>query len=224
MSATPAALLLLTDGRLPAGGYAHSGGIEAVIRAGRVRDLDTLEHFLRGRAATSGAVAAAFAVAACAAAASGDDARLGLLDTELDARTPSPTLRAVSRALGRQLHRAMTTIRPVPQLAKVAVQAHHPIVLGVVTAGFGLAPSDAAAAALYDAVAGPATAAVRLLSVDPLAVHAVLARLLPTLDALSAVATGHADTPISELPAHGAPLLDIAAEQHHRQEVRLFAS
>ena len=38
-----AALLLLADGRFPAGGYAHSGGLEASIAAGRVRDVADLE-------------------------------------------------------------------------------------------------------------------------------------------------------------------------------------
>ena len=35
-SATLATLLLLADGRLPAGGHAHSGGLEAAVAAGRV--------------------------------------------------------------------------------------------------------------------------------------------------------------------------------------------
>ena len=61
-----ATLLVLADGRLPAGGHAHSGGLEAAVSAGRVRDVGGLEGFLRGRLATAGVVAAAFAAAACA--------------------------------------------------------------------------------------------------------------------------------------------------------------
>ncbi len=33
-----ATLLVLADGRLPAGGHAHSGGFEAAVSAARVRD------------------------------------------------------------------------------------------------------------------------------------------------------------------------------------------
>lgn len=33
-----AALLVLADGRFPAGGHAHSGGAEAAVRAGRITD------------------------------------------------------------------------------------------------------------------------------------------------------------------------------------------
>ncbi|HKT03753.1 MAG TPA: urease accessory protein UreF, partial [Rugosimonospora sp.] len=75
-------LLLLADGRYPAGGHAHSGGLEAACAAGRVHDLDSLEGFLRGRLATAGLVGAAFAAAACAR-----PDELGALDGELDART-----------------------------------------------------------------------------------------------------------------------------------------
>ncbi|OBK89844.1 urease accessory protein UreF [Mycolicibacter sinensis] len=224
MPATPAALLLLTDGRLPAGGYAHSGGVEASVQAGRVYDRASLEEFLRGRAATSGAVAAAFAAAACHATAAGDLARLTELEAELDARMPSPALRSASRALGRQLQRAMRTIRPAPQLDALGRHPHQPIAMGVVAAVFDLDARDAATAALYDSVAGPAAAAVRLISLDPLDVHAVLADLLADLDVLAGVAAGHAGTAPAELPAHAAPLLDIAAEHHTRQEARLFAS
>ncbi|EHN78088.1 urease accessory protein, partial [Streptomyces coelicoflavus ZG0656] len=68
------------------------------------------------------------------------------------------------------------------------------------------------------------TAAVRLLGLDPFAVHAVLARLAPDLDRLATAATGRADAPAAELPAYGAPSLDISAELHATWEVRLFAS
>ncbi|MBM0204330.1 urease accessory protein UreF, partial [Micromonospora sp. STR1s_5] len=33
--ATPSLLLLLADGRFPAGAHAHSGGLEAAVAAGR---------------------------------------------------------------------------------------------------------------------------------------------------------------------------------------------
>ncbi|MEV7988668.1 urease accessory UreF family protein [Micromonospora sp. NPDC085948] len=66
--ATPSLLLLVADGRFPAGAHAHSGGLEAAVAAGRVTDLATLEAFLAGRLATAGLVGAAFAAAAHRAA------------------------------------------------------------------------------------------------------------------------------------------------------------
>jgi urease accessory protein len=76
----------------------------------------------------------------------------------------------------------------------------------------------------------PATAAIRLLGLDPYAVHAMLADLTPEVDALSSTFGGLvADTrPIrqrfEELPADTALALELLADVHLAQEVRLFAS
>jgi urease accessory protein len=209
------ALLLLADSRLPAGGHAHSGGLEAAVAAGRVHDVPTLDGFLRGRLATTGLVAAAFAAAACAR-----PSAAGALDAGMDARTPSPALRRASRVQGRALlraGRAMWTLPPV-------VEVHHAVALGVVASAAGLDPTRAASVAAYGAVAGPASAAVRLLGLDPYPVQAVLAGLAPLCDEVSSAAAGFADSPVDRLPSAGAPLLDISAEIHASWEVRLFAS
>ncbi|MDF3148653.1 urease accessory protein UreF, partial [Streptomyces sp. T21Q-yed] len=49
-----AALLVLADGRFPAGGHAHSGGAEAAVKAGRITGAASLEDFCRGRLHTTG--------------------------------------------------------------------------------------------------------------------------------------------------------------------------
>lgn len=233
-----AALLLLADGRFPSGGHAHSGGFEAIAALEGVTDVASMEEFLTGRLHTVGVVAATFAAAACAACQphstpsdrpSGARARVQLdeLDGELDARTPSPALRRASRRLGRQLVRAGRTIWPEPNLDALASEGpgpHHPVAVGAVAAAAGLDPDAAALAAAHDAAVGPASAAVRLLGLDPFAVHAVLARLSGDIEAVAAQGARHADTLPAELPAFTSPLLDIAAEHHSAWEVRLFAS
>jgi urease accessory protein len=100
--------------------------------------------------------------------------------------------------------------------------AHHAVALGVVARWAGLAPADAAIVAASGAVTGPASAAVRLLGLDPYAVQAVLAHLAADCDATAARATALAAE--GNLPAATAPLLDLGAERHARWEVRLFAS
>lgn len=146
----------------------------------------------------------------------------------MEARTPAPALRATSRKLGRQLLRTARAIRPHPGLDALAAALpggpHQPVALGAAARALALGPHAAAAAALHDAATGPATAAVRLLGLDPFAVHAVLARLAPDLDRLATAATARANAPAAELPAYGAPSLDISAELHATWEVRLFAS
>lgn len=221
MPTSSAALLLLADGRFPSGGYAHSGGVEPSILAGRVNDISSLEAFLRGRAATSGMVAAAFAAAACGTV---DPSRLHALDLELDARLPSPAVRSVSRALGRQLARAVQLVHPLSRVDELDDNAHQPVVIGVAAAVFALQPREAALWALHENVVGPATAAVRLLSLDPFHVHATLASLTGLLDELADQASRYVDVAVADLPAANAPLLDIAAEHHAREAVRLFAS
>jgi urease accessory protein len=214
----PTALLLLCDGRFPAGGHAHSGGLEAAVGGGRVHDLASLREYLVGRLETAGLVTAAFAAAACAGTGP------STLDDELDARTPSPALRLASRRQGRALSRAGRLTWPSVRYAGLCAQPHHPVALGVVAAAAGLSPAQAALAGAYTALTGPAGAAVRLLALDPFAVQAVLAELTSTVDELAGRAAGYAGAPVEELPAAGAPLTDIAAEIHASWEVRLFAS
>ncbi|MFF0869111.1 urease accessory protein UreF [Nonomuraea sp. NPDC003560] len=221
-----ATLLVLADGRFPAGGHAHSGGAEAAVAAGRVRDAAGLEAFCRGRLHTSGLTAAGLA----AAAAAGLDPLL--LEEAADARTPSPALRRVARTLGRQLLRAARAVWPCAELDALAAArprgVHQPVVLGVAARAAGLSPYDAACAAAYESVSGPAAATVRLLSLDPFDATAVLARLAADLDhvarqAAEAAGRVHADG-VAALPAASAPLLDITAEQHVTRSARLFAS
>ncbi|MGW4463603.1 urease accessory protein UreF [Micromonospora sp. NPDC004704] len=216
-----ATLLVLADGRLPAGSHAHSGGLESAVASGRLRDLAGLAEFLRGRLATTGRVGAAFAASACAGRVPAAD-----LDDGLDARTPSPALRRASRAQGRALVRAGRAIfGPVAVPVEVSPAGlHQPVALGLVAAAAGLGPTEAAVACAYGSVSGPASAAVRLLGLDPYAVHALLAGLAGECDRLAADAAGRVDDPVDDLPADSAVLLEIGAELHASQEVRLFAS
>jgi len=216
MPTSLATLLVLADGRLPAGGHAHSGGLEAQVAAGRVTDLNGLEGFLRGKLATSGLVAATFAAAACRR--TGEWAEL---DDGLDARTPSAALRKASRAQGRALLRAGRAMWRLPEVGR---EAHQPVALGVVAAAAGLNAAEAAIASAHGTISGPASAAVRLLGFDPYAAHALLALLAPECDRIAERAARRAGDPVDELPAAGAPLLDIGAEHHATWEVRLFAS
>ncbi|MFF5565249.1 urease accessory protein UreF [Streptomyces sp. NPDC012623] len=225
-AASRAALLVLADGRFPAGGHAHSGGAEAAVKAGRIKDARGLADFCRGRLHTTGLTSAALA----AAAAGGLDPLE--LDHAADARTPSPALRATARRLGRQLMRAARATWPGPELTALAAAlprgAHQPVVLGLTAGSAGLTPEDAAYCALYEAVSGPATATVRLLGLDPFEATAVLARLAPELDEVAAHATERAARAAYEgtdaLPAASGPLLDITAQAHAGWPVRLFAS
>jgi urease accessory protein len=265
--------LLLSDARFPAGGHAHSGGVEPAVTAGIVTDVASLEVFLRGRLNTAGVVAAGLAAAACALgsadpAADGPHAAgpdgLGTpnwtwadLDVEADARTPSPAQREASRRQGRALLRAaraawpearwledLSRMSPAPwKVGEYRGGPHHAVVLGAVAAAAGCAPHEAAQVAAYQAVAGPTSAAVRLLALDPMQATAVLVRLADLITARSREAAGEAaggaeagsaeagsgaaggtEAGLAELPYPSAPGLDLLAEAHYAAEVRLFES
>jgi urease accessory protein len=245
--------LLLSDSRFPAGGHAHSGGVEPAVTAGTVTDLRTLEVFLRGRLKTAGLVAAGIAAAACARA-RGESAALVLddgfwpeLDAEADARTPAPAQREASRRQGRALLRAARAAWPgAAGLAGLAAAAgtrgtpapprycdarpghrggpHHAVVLGAAAAAAGCLPPEAALIAAYQSVAGPAGAAVRLLALDPMLAAGMLAGLAGDIDQVAAQGAGCADGPLSDLPCPSAPALDLLAQAHISAEVRLFES
>jgi urease accessory protein len=205
--------------------------MEAAVGTGLVTGLGGLEDFCRTRLRTSARVGAAFAAATgfLYAQSPGDPAALGrefgLLDAELDARTASEAMRAASRQLGGGLLRLLRSLRPDPLWDCLPRPPHHPVILGAGVALAGGDPELAARAAALAACAGPASAAVRLLGLDPFAVQAMLARLAPEIDRCAAAAAlAAAAGPPAELPADGAPALDLLADYHLTAEVRLFAS
>ncbi|ATE52318.1 urease accessory protein UreF [Actinosynnema pretiosum] len=217
------AALLLVDSRFPGGGHAHSGGLEEAVSRRLVVDEATLRGFLVGRLRTAGALAAVFAAAAARAP---DLAALLELDVELDARTPSPAQRRASRAQGRGIARAARRAWPsqrLEELLRAEPRPHHPVLTGLLVGD----PGDAARVIAYQSVTGPATAAIRLLGLDPFGVNAVLAGLADDLGAVVADAVARAADPPAELPAPGSTGLDLMAEahdRHHQEEVRLFVS
>lgn len=205
-----AAAVLLADARFPAGGHAHSGGVESAVNSGVVTDLASLELFLRGRLRSSGVTSAGLAAAACVPRAS-----WAALDAEADARMPSPAQRDASRRQGRALLRAARAAWPEADcLGELGSAPHHAIVLGAAAAAAGCPARHAASIAAYQSVSGPASAAVRLLGLDPIAVNAIVARIVPEIDEIA----------WEGLPFPSAPNLDLLAEVHATAEVRLFES
>lgn len=223
-----AAALLLADGRFPDGSHAHSGGVEAAVADGRIDDVASLRAFLHGRLWTVGLVDAALAAATAARAGGGRAVPWADLDAEAAARMPSTAARGVSRTLGRHLLRAARRAWDHPCLEQLqeAVPAgpFQPVALGAAAAAAGLDGDTAALLAAHAAVVPAASAATRLLGLDPYAVAGVVAGLGPDLDAVAARAGAAGRGELADLPAASAPLIDLAAEQHARWDTRLFAS
>jgi urease accessory protein len=207
-----ATLLTLSDSRLPIGGHVHSGGVEEAVAEGLVRDLATLQSFLRRRIRTTGLVYASIAAAVHTGSLSFSQA-----DREADARTPAPAARQSSRAQGRGLVRLARRVWPARDWDLLGTTPHLAVAAGAVGAASGLAPDQTALTVVYTTMTGSATAAQRLLALDPGDV-AVLTFDLSTLCDQTAAAA------CKELADLSDPLLDVLAEQHSRRERPLFAS
>ncbi|SHJ91443.1 urease accessory protein [Pseudonocardia thermophila] len=223
-------LLVLADARLPSGGHGHSGGVEALATRGLLRASADLALFLHGRLRTGGETIAAAAAAACLLAGTGAP-EWAPWDAAVDARTPSAALRTASRGQGAALLRTVARAWPGPAITALhaLVRPHHPIVLGAAAAGASATAEDAAALALHHLTGGAATAAVRLLGLDPLAVAAVTAELARAARPIAASAAAAARTAVAAgdpalLPAGGSPLHDVLAQLQESAEVTLFAS
>lgn len=205
-------LLALSDSRLPTGGHVHSGGVEEAITSGLVVDLPTLRAFLRRRIRTSGLVTASVAAAVHAGSLS-----LTQADHETDARTPAPAARSASRAQGRGLVRLARKVWPDHDWDTVGVKPHLGVAAGAVGEASGLMPEQTAISVVYTTMTGSATAAQRLLALDPGDVAALTFALSPLCDQTAAEAA-------KELADLSDPLLDVLAQRHAERDRPLFVS
>ncbi|MBU9765267.1 urease accessory protein UreF [Mycobacterium sp. TNTM28] len=207
-----ATLLALADSRLPTGGHVHSGGVEEAVTSGLLTDLPTVRAYLVRRLRTSGLVTASLAVAVHTAALDPATA-----DAETDARTPAPAARAASRAQGRGLVRLARRVWPAQPWDALGARPHLPVAAGAVGAAAGLEPEQTALSVVYTTMTGSATAAQRLLALDPADIATVTFELSALCDAVAAEAvTGPAD--LSD------PLLDVLAQRHVERDRPLFVS
>lgn len=205
-------LLALADSRLPTGGHVHSGGAEEAVTGGLVVDLATLRAFLCRRIATQGLVTASVAAAVHSGALSLKDA-----DRETDARTPAPAARQASRAQGRGLTRLARRVWPRGGWDALGTTPHLAVAAGAVGAESGMTPQHTALSVVYTTMTGSATAAQRLLALDPADVAALTFEL-------SAMCDRTAELACKELADLSDPLLDALAQRHSERERPLFAS
>jgi urease accessory protein len=205
-------LLVLADSRLPTGGHVHSGGVEEAVTSGLVVDLRTLRAFLGRRIRTSGLVTASVAAAVHAGT-------IGIVDADLetDARTPAPAARTASRAQGRGLARLARKVWPERDWAAIGARPHLSVAAGAVGAASGLMPEQTAISVVYTTMTGSATAAQRLLALDPGDVAALTFELSSLCDQTAAEAA-------KELADLSDPLLDVLAQRHAERDRPLFAS
>lgn len=210
-------LLLLADGRFPDGAHAHSHGLEAAVDAGRVHNSGSLAEYVTCRLWTTGRTDAA----AARLAAEGVDP--DALDAAWCVRTPSASARATSRSLGRSLARTAARLMPDRPITLADRPPHvQPVAFGLLATAVGCEPDEAALASAHGTAAALSASGLRLLSLDPFDVAAVLYNLRSEVDAVAGSTIGMVDA--EDLPHASTPFAEIDVEHQYALPTRLFRS
>lgn len=205
----PWLLLQLADAAFPAGGFAHSSGLEAALA---LRPGVTVPAFLHETLDQAARASLPFVRAAAA----GD--ALSRLDVACDATLTSHVGNRASRAQGRAMLLASTHAWDLPALAAHQGPSHFAPVFGAVFGALGSEGADVAF--LHVTARGVLSAAVRLGAIGPLEAQRLQADVADRLDALLASTAGIA---VGDA-AQTSPLLDVFGALHDTLDGRLFQS
>ncbi len=222
------ALLQFTDGLFPAGGFAHSFGLETYTQSGVVRDGAGLRAFLEAHLEGTAGPADAVAVASAVRHSARPDVGACLaLDQRLEAMKWVPELALASRQMGRQTAKVAAVLGEDPFLTALAdavedgrTPGHHAMLFGAVVGRAGVDATSAAAAFLYAASALIVNAGLRLLPVGQVEGQRLLSALRPCIARLAAAA---ALRDVDDMWSFS-PGLEIASVEHAGLDMRLFRS
>jgi urease accessory protein len=216
--------MLLADGRFPAGTYAHSLGLEQAVSDGL--DAAGVPAFIAARLRLVAEPEARLSVAARRAAQAGGAGAVAAVEDEWAARCPNPVLRESARRLGAGLLRSAAIALPSPLVdAYRAASSATPrtVALGVVAAAWGVDDAQLAGIALYDDAATVASAALKLLALDPAAASGWVAALDGWIAGAASAIAADARA-LAEQPGPAAVGLELAASVHAERRERLFVT
>lgn len=206
---SPFLLFQLADAAFPAGGFAHSSGLEAALAFGGAESVDS---FLEGVLLTTARASLPFVRAACR-----EPSRLAELDAAYDATLLFSVANRASRAQGRALAMAASRVwEAAAFLAEYAGPVHHAPIFGALSGALRIAADDACAMHLHGTARNVLSAAVRLGVIGPLEAQRL-----------------HAETDLSSFArrvvhvddaANASPILELHAQLHERLDGRLFQS
>ncbi len=220
-------LLQLADSALPIGGYTHSWGLEAALARGVVRDIGSLEPWVRSWLHCSlGPLEGVAVGAAWRAAAALDTTELARCDAIVDASLVPLSLRTASREMGAHLLLLGSTwcwaAEGIARIMAAVAEGgwHHPVVFGLLGCLAGAGNEATVAAYLHQALLGMIGAGVRAIPVS----HTHGQQLLAYLhDDLAQVAADRAGRSLDEAGS-AAPYYEILCDEQTRLYSRMFRS
>jgi urease accessory protein len=213
-------VLQLADSAFPAGGFVHSGGLEAAMQAGALVSAGALARFVDDALWQAGHASLPFV-----AAAHDDRERFAELDLAHDAALRNAPLNRASRSQGRAHLDACVRSFGGEALDALRVRAgrgprHLAPVFGASLAALGVERDATLRLCLHGVVRGTVSAAVRLALAGPAEAQRLQAQAAPTLEAVLARCAQLAVSSQTQV----APLHDLLAAGHDLLYSRLFAS
>jgi urease accessory protein len=223
-SASISDLLLwqLADATFPSGGLAHSGGLEAAVRWGEVRDSADLLRLLPDQLTQI-----AHSMVPLVRCVHAEPTRFGEVDRLCHAMLSNHVANRASRAQGKSLAMAAAAAFDRPAIAELARPTsgdprhmHLAPTFGVIVAALGLLGDTAIRLFLYIALRSLISSAVRLNVVGPLEAQAIQYQLGSAVESLVGRSAnfGLGDA------AQTAPTLDLLQATQDRLYSRLFQS
>jgi len=212
----------LIDSGFPAGGFAHSGGLEANVQHGRVADGAGVLSF--GRQTLSQAGRSALPIVT---AAHREPSALLELDGLSDAFLSNAIANRASRAQGRTLLTSVARSFPHADLRVIEesvgtgrLRSHYAPVFGAVFNALDIDLVDTQRAFLFITVRGVVSAAVRLGLIGAYAAQTLQTELSASIERTIERSGSLGATDIAQT----APLLDLCQSTHDRLYSRLFQS
>ena len=212
----------LADSAFPAGGFAHSAGLESAFQQGLVTDVVSLGSFLETLIQDS----ARGVVPLLAAVHSGDQS-LSRVDEWCDAFLSNHVANRASRVQGRSFLTAAEAAFDIAEIAdlreRVAegeLSGHHAPLVGRITSLLSLPLRRTVAWFLYTQLRDVISAATRLNIIGPLAGQSLISRFGRFVQHEADVAV---QRPVDEV-ATTSPLLELVATRHDQLYSRLFQS
>lgn len=218
----------LIDSAFPAGGFAHSAGLEAGYQAGLVRSGDRLAEFVETQLAAVARAAGPFVMAAHRAAAAPE---VAAVDAACDAFLSNHVANRASRAQGRALIAAAARIFGGTSLTALheSIRAgrgygHLAPMFGAMSAALGIPAPAACRLVMFLTVRTIVSSAVRLGIVGPMEGQSIQHRMAACAERWAAEAERVGAEGWETAAAQVSPIVELIQASHDRLYSRLFQS